>query len=490
MKFKRKSPLRAYQLLAAATALSLPATAVAGDPYFAPRPALIVNQSDSVDVDVTPVDPDGDPMTVTATGLPPGMALEVTTQNWVVDTVSVNGGVVSPLAMVAAPNGDLVVSEEWPGIISRIDPSTGSKTVLNPGTVLSFARGLAMTSSSAVLVGQKHPSFNRISKLENGQITAVAGTGTGQHDGPAAQAKFDGLAALAVSQDGSVFVTQDSFVQLRLLDTAGQVSSPSGPLSGNARPRVTGLVVAPNGKLIISTNRKTVIEVDPANGYAQTTIAGALNQAGYVDGPLGTNRLDASNGLAIDPSGRTFVSEVKSIRMIDTDGTMTTIAGGPNNYGYADGTGSAVKLNYASGIASPQIGLVYFADGGNNKIRRMREFASEWAITGQYSGGNCGGSYQVLVTATDDNGDSATTSVNIKIPSQGPGCGPPPGGPPGAVISGQGARTVPDTGNPVITRPVGGASQTVPSRREAQPADENVENPEREKAEEGERKPR
>lgn len=433
--------------LISATALTFSGQAIAGDPYFGPRPALIVNQGDVVDVDVTPVDPDGDPMTVTATGLPPGMTLETTTQNWIVDTIPVSGGVASPISIVAAPNGDLIVGEDLSGLISRITPNSGAKQVLNPGVTLSKPFGLALTATGAVLVGRGHTTNNQIYKVENGQTTVIAGSTQGVTDGASLQAQFVEVGGLSVLPDGTVLVAQQlSSDPLRLISPAGQVSTPRGAFGASARPQYTGIAATPTGKFRISTHKKTVIEVDPDNGFSETLIAGVTNQGGFVDGPLGTGLLAENYGIAVDPAGRTFVSEIKSIRMIDIDGTMTTIAGGPNSYGYADGSGSAVKLKYASGIVSPQVGLVYFADSANNKIRRMREFASEWAITGQYSGHNCGGSYQVLVTATDTNGDSATSSVNMTIPSQGPGCGPPPGGPSGTSTTGSGGSGSTGTG--------------------------------------------
>lgn len=73
-----------------------------------------------------------------------------------------------------------------------------------------------------------------------------------------------------------------------------------------------------------------------------------------------------------------------------------------------------------------------------------------WHITGAYSGSNCGGNYTIMITATDSNGVSASTSVNMSIPSQGPGCGGPPGGP-GSSVGSTGGRVI--GGSTPISRP-------------------------------------
>src|SRR5438132_8252225 len=50
--------------------------------------------------------------------------------------------------------------------------------------------------------------------------------------------------------------------------------------------------------------------------------------------------------------------------------TFTTLAG-QGSIGSADGTGSAARFNYPSGVATDSSGNVYVADSFNNTIRKI-----------------------------------------------------------------------------------------------------------------------
>jgi sugar lactone lactonase YvrE len=59
-----------------------------------------------------------------------------------------------------------------------------------------------------------------------------------------------------------------------------------------------------------------------------------------------------------------------SIRTIAPDGTVTTLAGGPED-GYADGSGKEARFKGAMGLAVDAKGNVFVADSGNRRIRKI-----------------------------------------------------------------------------------------------------------------------
>ena len=106
-----------------------------------------------------------------------------------------------PTGLAAGSDGTLYVSDTHQGAIRKITPD---------GSVTSFASGLSdpmglCWSNGALYVAET--GANRIVKIENGQISLVAGSGQEDLvDGPASQAAFAFPQGVAVDQDGTVYV--------------------------------------------------------------------------------------------------------------------------------------------------------------------------------------------------------------------------------------------------------------------------------------------
>lgn len=99
-----------------------------------------------------------------------------------------------------------------------------------------------------------------------------------------------------------------------------------------------------------------------------TTVAGK-GKAGFSgDGGPATNAsLNGINGLAIDACGNLFITDNNRIRKIDTNGIITTVAGGGN------GTGNAATNASLSpgGVEVDASGNLFIADTGNNRICKV-----------------------------------------------------------------------------------------------------------------------
>lgn len=87
------------------------------------------------------------------------------------------------------------------------------------------------------------------------------------------------------------------------------------------------------------------------------------------DGTGADARFGPIVGLAVDGSGTVYVAEEQSIRKIDRQGRVTTLAGGVA--GYADGAGAAARFGALGGIAADQAGNVYASDLANTAIRKI-----------------------------------------------------------------------------------------------------------------------
>jgi len=126
----------------------------------------------------------------------------------------------------------------------------------------------------------------------------------------------------------------------------------------------TNLYVADNGN---STIRKIVISTG-----AVTTMAGSAGAIGSADGtgtaaafnyPIGITT-DGTN-LHVTDSGNNTIRKI-----IISTGGVTTVANFAGAIGSADGTGTAARFNYPSGITTDGTNL-YVTDTDNNTIRKI-----------------------------------------------------------------------------------------------------------------------
>ncbi|HXC03409.1 MAG TPA: hypothetical protein VNZ86_01580, partial [Bacteroidia bacterium] len=111
-----------------------------------------------------------------------------------------------------------------------------------------------------------------------------------------------------------------------------------------------------------------------------TTIAGNGTEAYSGDGGTATSAelfLDFSAGapnIAVDGAGNVYIADVGNnrIRMVNTSGTISTIAGtGTAGFSGDGGPATAAELNAPCSVAVDHLGNVYISDQGNNRIRKI-----------------------------------------------------------------------------------------------------------------------
>jgi len=101
------------------------------------------------------------------------------------------------------------------------------------------------------------------------------------------------------------------------------------------------------------------------------TLAGD-GRLGARDGAAAQAQFADPYGLALDPHGALYVSDGGDndrIRVLRTDGTVATLAGGIE--GFQDGQGAAARFDTPSGLALDATGNLYVADTGNHAIRKV-----------------------------------------------------------------------------------------------------------------------
>jgi hypothetical protein len=107
-----------------------------------------------------------------------------------------------------------------------------------------------------------------------------------------------------------------------------------------------------------------------------STVAGGMQPpasgAGFADGPAQLAQFSTATGIAVDQVGNLYVADSgnQRIRKITPQGDVSTLAGA-GQPGFADGSGSTARFDAPWGIAVDQAGNLYVADTGNHRIRKI-----------------------------------------------------------------------------------------------------------------------
>jgi sugar lactone lactonase YvrE len=118
-----------------------------------------------------------------------------------------------------------------------------------------------------------------------------------------------------------------------------------------------------------------------------STLAGS-GAYGSADGTGAAASFGGPNSVAVDAAGIVYVADTGNmrIRKITPAGVVTTLAGSTN--GFADGTGAAAMFSIPLGVAVDRVsGAIYVADGGNNRIRKVTPDGIVTTLAGSATGG-------------------------------------------------------------------------------------------------------
>jgi sugar lactone lactonase YvrE len=182
----------------------------------------------------------------------------------------------------------------------------------------------------------------------------------------AADARFCEPFGIAAASDGTIFVSDaGQSNSIRRISPDGRVSTLA---DGFSTP--SGLAIASDGTLYVADTGKHVIRRLTRDGV-MSTLAGD-GTPGYADGPGPQARFNGPIGVAVAPDGRVVVADTYNdrLRLIDTNGTVTTLAGSERP-GANDGVASGASFDTPTGLAVDARGIVYVADTGNGVVRTV-----------------------------------------------------------------------------------------------------------------------
>lgn len=204
----------------------------------------------------------------------------------------------------------------------------------------------------------------------------------GTADGQGTLARFYYPTDVAIDGSGNLFVADRNNNVIRKITSAGAVSTFAGAMgvaggqdgAGNAARFnwPSGLAIDGAGNLYVADyNNAAIRKITSAR--VVTTLAGALGTAGTSDGTVVNARFHGPNGIAIDNAGNFYIGDRQNhtIRKITSNGVVTTIAGAPDVTGGLDGVGTSARFNEPAIVMVDPEGKLYVGDIINHAIRKI-----------------------------------------------------------------------------------------------------------------------
>lgn len=232
-------------------------------------------------------------------------------------------------------------------------------------------------------------SNHRVRKITtDGKVSTVAGTGAAGYlgdDGPAAKAQLNCPREVAVDRTGAVYVADAENHRIRKISAAGKISTVAGTGAAGSRgddgPAVSAQLNKPFGVAVDSTGALYISEFGghrirrvATDGKISTFAGTGAFGFGGDDGPAKSAQLNSPYAVVVDRDDVVYIADSGNhrVRRVTADGKISTVAGtGAAGFGGDDGPAASAKLNRPYGMVVDSAGTLYLSEYGNHRVRRV-----------------------------------------------------------------------------------------------------------------------
>ena len=262
-----------------------------------------------------------------------------------VATLSITG---TPAAAVTLSNGAIDTLDSYGnGYYSFIPVTSGTYSISN--VWLGGCSQSGIGTSTVAIYPMPNATITGSASICKGSIATITVTGT-----PNALITLNGVSTYSLNSSGNYFSSQayNTSAEYYISNVSNGYCSQPGMDTANI---VVNII--PNANSIVSTIAGI--------GYSGFTGDGGIDTLAKISGPY---------GICLDNSGNLYFADRNNnrIRMINTSGIITTVAGNGTAGYNGDGiTATAASIYNPTGVAVDNHGNLYIADNGNNRVREV-----------------------------------------------------------------------------------------------------------------------
>ena len=244
----------------------------------------------------------------------------------------------------------------------------------------------AVTMDSAGNVYVADCDNHRIAKISPaGVLTVVAGSAARDYSGDGGPATAAGLwcpSDVAVDAAGNVYIADTTNNRIRRVDAAGTITTVAGngvaAYSGDSGPATSaslsspyGIFVDTTGKLYIADSNNNRIRMVDTSGNISTIAGGGASLS--EGAPATSAQLNFPTRALLDSAGNLYIADTNNNRVRKVvSGIITTVAGnGAADFSGENGPAIGASLSSPWGVAVDTAGNIYIPDSGNNRLRRV-----------------------------------------------------------------------------------------------------------------------
>jgi trimeric autotransporter adhesin len=217
-------------------------------------------------------------------------------------------------------------------------------------------------------------------------IQTVAGTDDGGDGGQALSAALSQPEGIAVDHSGNVYFADAAVHRVLKIGADGSIQTIAGTgvagfagdgglASAALLNQPYGLAFDAVGDLYIADLGNARVRKVATDGTIQTVAGGGALPAmsAGLGGPATTAQLAQPRNVALDAAGSLYISDFGANQVYRvTNGTLTLVAGtGVAGFVGVGTSALLAQLNAPAGLAVDATGALYFADSGNNCVRKV-----------------------------------------------------------------------------------------------------------------------
>ena len=334
---------------------------------------------------------------------PAGMALDRNGNIYVADARNNISRKITPAGVVTTLAGDVSSHNQFGTPIGGYQDGVGGQARFN------YPLGVAIDQAGNVFVADAGNQVIR-KVTANGAVTTLAGDPAtnqfgfnpgGYADGLGSAARFQDPIGVATDDSGNVYVADSSNNAIRKITSAGVVTTLAGlaqfdadgcPVGGSADGTgkaarfscPSGLVINKTGNIYVADgDNRSIRKITP--GGLVATFTGLAGTTGNVDGTGTATRFGFPSGMVLDDAGNLYVADPgnSTVRKVTPNGVVTTLAGQAGSKGSVDGPGNIASFNTPWGIAATGAGDCYVSDQVPNTIRKVTAAGVVTTIAGR-----------------------------------------------------------------------------------------------------------